>query len=785
MKPSSLLWQRTTGQRQKTIHNIRLQGIARILCIALFITGPIPLHAMKKQDTVPLRWKTGYADNRNDRPGKFYEASVPGAVQLDYMKGENLPPYYIDDHFRDYHFLEDKFWRYRTEFMKPEIPAGHHLHFISKGIDYEFEIILNGQVLHRQEGMFTPVDLILDDHLNEENILEVLIHPIPKAPSEKPGKRQARNSAKPAVPYGWDWHPRLVPVGIWDETYLAVRPATMIIFEELNYTLSEDLSSADLEYTLQVSHPAGMVYQWEMTGPDGNKVLDMKGEASAEMTLPATIPNVELWWPHDHGTPVLYSSTLTLINEKGKIPDKVEKKTGFRRIRLVMNEGAWDEPSEYPKTRSVPPFTIEINGRRIFAKGSNWVHPEIFAGTIDRARYREQLLLAKEANFNILRIWGGGITNKESFFELCDSLGIMVWQEFPLACNPYPDDPRYLKILEQEARSIIHRVKQHPSLALWSGGNELFNKWSLMTDQSLPLRLLNSLCYRLDPNTPFIPTSPVMGVGHGHYIFYDHGTGEEVFQVMRMADKTAYTEFGMPGSASVETLKEVIPEKELFPPKRGTAWETHHAFGAWMEDSWLELPTLEKYFGKAPSLEALVKRSQFLQCAGYKCIFETARQQKPYCSMAVNWCYNEPWPTAVNNSLVAYPSKTKPAFYAVAASCRPVLASASFRKFTWEPGEKLEIDCYILNDHYAKVAGQTVDVYLTTAAGKEKLMTWEFPDLEPNTNHHGPLVQTRLPAGLDKQVMTVSLEVRGRESYNSSYHLLYETGDNEGFRLGD
>jgi len=131
----------------------------------------------------------------------------------------------------------------------------------------------------------------------------------------------------------------------------------------------------------------------------------------------------------------------------------------------------------------------------------------------------------------------------------------------------------------------------------------------------------------------------------------------------------------------IEVLKTIIPEEVWFPPKPGTAWETHHGFGAWQRNSWLELPTLEKYFGKPESVEDLVEQSQLLQTVGYKVIFETARQQKPYCSMAINWCYNEPWPTAVNNSLIGYVNKVKPAYHGVAASCRPVLASAAFEMF--------------------------------------------------------------------------------------------------------
>lgn len=132
-----------------------------------------------------------------------------------------------------------------------------------------------------------------------------------------------------------------------------------------------------------------------------------------------------------------------------------------------------------------------IHGRSIFARGSNWGSPDIFPGRAGADTYRPLLALARDAHFNLLRCWGGAPAPKESFFERCDVLGLFVWQEFPLACNRYPDTPGYLADLDRESRAIIRRVRQHPCLALWCGGNELFNAWSGMDDQSLALRLLN------------------------------------------------------------------------------------------------------------------------------------------------------------------------------------------------------------------------------------------------------------------------------------------------------
>jgi beta-mannosidase len=503
-------------------------------------------------------------------------------------------------------------------------------------------------------------------------------------------------------------------------------------------------------------------------------VANLEGKAENDLVAnKCVLENPRLWWPHDHGSPYLYTSTVQLFNANQTLIQSEASKIGFRSIKLVMNQGAWFEPMGFPKSRSVPPVQFVVNGRKIFCKGTNWVNPEIFPGIITRDRYNELLSLAKEANFNILRVWGGGIVNKESFFELCDEKGILVWQEFPLACNNYPDDEHYLSILEQESTSIIQRLKKHASLALWCGGNELFNNWSGMTDQSLAIRLLNSQCYKLDPKTPFLPTSPVMGMAHGNYIFREPQSKEEVFQEMARSHYTAYTEFGMPAPSSVEILKTIIPKEELWPPKPGTTWESHHAYKAWVGNTWLCQDIIEDYFGPSQSLEELVANGQLLQGEGYKCIYEEARRQKPYCSIAANWCYNEPWPAAANNSLLSYPSIPKPGYFAVKNACRPFLASAKFMKFKWTEGEEFSSDIWILNDLPDDVSAGKVSIKLVAGNDQKTLLTWEYGTLKANTNQAGPTVRCKLPAWSTDRFKVV-LEVEGHPEYTSEYTLAYQ-----------
>ncbi len=680
---------------------------------------------------VPAEWTLSRLDRRTSAPTEWMPASVPGAVQLDWARARGLPDPVIGENFRAYEGLEDFHWLYRTRVPSVPLRAGERIFFACAGVDYACEVRVAGKTVLEHEGMFSPIHVDLGTCEGGAE-LDILVLPAPKREGCPADRTQASASCKPAVSYGWDFHPRLIPLGIWTDAIFEVRPEAHLRHVDFSYVLSEDLSRAEITVTADVCGTS--VPSW--------RLLDADSRTVAESTTPrGTLENPRLWWTHDQGDPALY--TLEVSIPEG---DRYRTKVGFRRVRLVMHEGAWGEAQGFPASRSKPPVTVELNGRVIFAKGSNWVGADIFPGRVTGDGLGRLLVLARDAHFNLLRSWGGAIVNPEAFFERCDELGLLVWQEFPLACNNYPDDPAYLRVLDQESRAIIRRLRQHPCVGIWGGGNELFNFWSGMTDQSLALRLLNRNCYDQDPSTPFLPTAPVEGMGHGDYRFRDN-EGREAFATFQKARNTAYSEFGCPGPSPVGYLKGFIPEAELWPPRPAGTWKAHHAFGAWEADptSWLFTSTQEHYFGPATSLDALVARGTWLQCAGYQAIFEEARRQKPRCSMALNWCFNEPWPTAAGNSLVNWPAQPKAAHTAAKAACRPVLASARIAKFQWRAGEEFSAELWMLNDSPAPVPAGDVEAALVLGDTSTALPAWSFPGTTPGHNLRGPTLRVVLP----------------------------------------
>jgi beta-mannosidase len=725
---------------------------------------------MSERKRLDLSWTVGHHTKQENAPEKWIPAQVPGAVQLDWARSENKAPHWYAENFRDYDWCEDVFWTYQTTLPQLELSENQRAFWLCGGVDYQFEILVGGEIVHRQEGMFAPVEIeLLPEHSGQE--LLVRIFPAPKLVPEPRSRYQASHSVKPAVSYGWDWHPRLIPLGIWDETFVEIRPASFIQRAEVFQNLNDDFSRANLRFEIETSRVLDTLIRWRVL-VDNDRVVHEQTFDASQNVVTCEIENPQLWWPHDQGEPHLYRSEVELI-ENNRVLDSHSQKFGIKRVRLVMHEGAWDWPNTFPKTRSNPPITLEINGRAIFCKGSNYVNPDIFPGAVEENQLRELVRLARDANMNIFRMWGGAPMQKKAFYDACDEMGVMVWQEFPLACNPYPDDDDYLRVLDRESQAMIRRLRGHASLVFWCGGNELYNSWSGMTDQSLPLRLLNKNCFELDRARPYLPTSPVMGMAHGGYFFYDVDNGEEGWEQFQRSSFTAYTEFGCPGPSPVEVLKTFIPENQLFPPRPGTSWESHHAFGVWMENSWLCLDVIEKYFGVSESLEQLVARGELLQCEGYKGLFEEARRQKPRSSMALNWCFNEAWPCAANNSLICWPAKPKPALKAVGDACRPTLLSARIPKFEWREGENFEAELWVLSDAPQGHVSTHIEAVLLINDCETTILTWQSGEIETNKNLRGPKVQIALP---EAQGQTFELHLRCAEhpDWNSVYTLCFK-----------
>ena len=718
-------------------------------------------------------FKLGFTKDININPDKYINAVVPGAVQLDFLREENYPDYFYGVNFKDYRWMEDVYFIYESDLLIP-LNDKEKAVLTFKGIDYRYKILINDILLLEDEGMFSEVKLDITEYCTKEAKLKVILFPIPK--EDNSGTRtEGRKSVKSVACYTWDWHPRLVSTGLWDEVKVEIYEDSYIKDFDVSYKLSDNYDKAIVSCDVLLSSESEI--ELELKYKD-EPIYKLNSDNNTSHKPKFTIDNPKLWYPHNIGEQNLYTFVLNVIKDN-KVTDTKIRSIGFKRSKLIMNEGSWIEPRNFPKSRSDAPATLEINGTKVFAKGSNFVNAEIFPSEMSEEKYLKLIKLAKDANMNIFRIWGGGFVNKESFFDLCDREGMMVWQEFPLACNEYPDDEDYLEVLKKEATNIVRRLRTHPSLVLWCGGNELFNNWSKMTDQHHALRLLDSICFNEDKFTPFIMTSPLNGMAHGHYLNYDETSGREFITDLCNSNNTAYTEFGSPSGAPSEYIKKYCSDKDyndLSPENE--VWREHHAFAAWTTNSWLRIPEAEYYFGGYKDTEDLLNKTLFIQSMCYKSLFEEMRRQWPHCSMALNWCFNEPWPCFANNSLINYPDIPKPSYYAVKDALRSTLASLRVTKHRYSGGEIFTGEVWLLNDSLNEIKETNVEVYYHLEnSEKIKLGTFISPKLNKQTNAKCGAVSFMIPSGYNGKIF-IEL-IADNPSYNSDYVYLSRTETEE------
>ena len=710
---------------------------------------------MKKQY---LAWQLGVKQTMDAPVEEWIKATVPGCAQQDYAATHGWESAYTAPNTDRYRALEDVYWLYRAP-LRFETEDNERATVVFGAIDYRYRISVNGEVLHEGEGMFSCVRCDVTKFAGGDAWLEVLVWPSPKS-DDSDTRDQANRSCKAAACYGWDWHPRLLTCGIWDDTYLEIAPKTAVETMDVSYRLSDDLKTCTVHVEARTAADTGLSLAVAL---DGETVVTARGvTVDKTAVFDLAVEDPRLWYPVGYGEQPIYSITVS---------DGQESKTrrvGFRRSRLVMNEGSWAVVG-YPKTRADAPATLEINGIRVFAKGSNWVNAMLFPADMNEAHYRSLIQKAVDCNMNIFRIWGGGYVNKESFYDICDELGVMVWQEFPLACNEYPDDDRYLSVLKNEATSIVRRLRTHPCVVLWCGGNELFNSWSGMTEQHHALRLLDSICYAEDRFTPFDMTSPLNGMTHGPYRSYDEGVKEELITSVRKHHDTAYTEFGAPGMSNREVILGFMDEEEFRKCEEGQpAWDGHFGFRANWYESWIRKAEADCYFGGYTDTDDLIRKTQFIQAMSYRAVFEEARFQWPHCSMVVNWCWNEPYACAANNSVLCWPDVPKPCHQSIALALRGQEAAFRAERHLWKAGETFTGEVWMLNDSADVLNSGNVTLQYNFGDSWIEWGTLRFGALAPRTNLCCGVFTARLPSELNG-LFRIRLRVEDKSALDSEY----------------
>jgi len=704
----------------------------------------------------------------------WMDATVPGVVQSDLLRAGRIPDPYVDMNARLIEWVPNRDWVYAKSFTVPPTVKGRTVRLHFEGIDYYADVYLNGKHLGCSENMFIPMDFDVTDTLNYEgeNRVVVIFDP---APAEVPqiGHTSQVRTYKTRMSYGWDFAVRLIPVGLWDDVKLIVTGDAHIADSWAHTELSEDFRSANLTMRtkVQADEPRTVTVQTRVFFGDtlvSSQSTPVNASGLTEVTQPFTIKNPQLWWPNGHGDPNLYRAEVVVLSDGDEL-DRREFDFGFKRVRLIPNPCLAED---------LLPWNFEVNGKRIYLKGWNWVpqdsmygsspiveegrerspsrsadggvHPRNGTATVPYPPQRLATLirLAKEANVNLLRVWGGGLIEKEAFYDICDHNGIMVWQEFILSSsgldNDPPTDPAYLELLRRSAENIIPRRRNHACHAVWCGGNEL--TWTGAEDAAM--RTMHEAVSILDPGKIYVPTSPMRTFKEGEPLEIDihgdwqyHGTDRH-YEINNARRSAFHSEFGCEGAANIETIRQVVKHAELMPiSNRNELWTFR---GEW----WINTHVLEGIFGPLTDIESFVRMSQFIQLEGLRYAVEQNRRRKYASGGTIPWQFNEPWPNLSCTNAVDYFLRPKPAYYAVKAAYEPVHVSAKYDRLGWKPGEEFRAELWANNSGPA--LGCTLVWTIISAEGDGFLSGEKTLDLAENSAFRAEDVAWRIEAGFER-----------------------------------
>lgn len=633
-------------------------------------------------------------------------ATVPGVVHTDLLANGLIPEPFAGTTEPDLQWIGRRTWEYRTQFApSPEITAQQVQELVFKGLDTYADVYLNDSlVLGGTDNMFVEWRIPVKGILRPDtlNTLRIVFHPayetaLPEAqawPVKLPNDNDKGEwvtsvfTRKAPYHFGWDWGPRYLTAGVWRPVYLDAYSAAAI--DHIQFVRGrQDSVQADFtaRVTLAVQDAAPVrVILADSTGKTvyGQKdVVPTDGTTTVE--VPFSIANPELWWPNGLGEAHLYTVNTLITDKTGQLLDRNTQRIGVRTIRLVQ------EPDSVGEGES---FQFYVNGVPCFIKGANYIPQDAFLPRVDTARYEELIGTAVASNMNMLRIWGGGIYEEDLFYDLCDEQGMMVWEDFMFACAFYPWDTAFLDNVRREAVYNVRRLRNHPSLAIWCGNNEIDEAWHhwgyqkaygwTPQEQAMVKHGIDTIFRGVladvvaaeDSGRQYRPSSPMYGRGNPlsqikgdvHYwgVFHD----EEPFSVYKDKPGRFSNEYGFVSLPCYDTYREYFrpDEMRLYSPAMILHQKTPKGYRLLEEYMARDLPLLKDDF------RTYVYLSQLIQAEGIKIAMEGQRSKRPFNQGTMYWQLNDCYP-AISWSSMDSRYRWKALQYYAVRSFAPTLLS--------------------------------------------------------------------------------------------------------------
>ena len=656
--------------------------------------------------------------------------NVPGTVQGDLITQHLIPHPYVGLNEKSMQVLEEKSWQYTKEFEIETLPGEENVELVFEGIDTISDIYLNDRYLGNTEDMFLEYRFDVKDVLKAgKNVLKVNIKSPVKEPRtlermygrlgstheefSRPYIRKAQYS------YGWDWGARVATSGIWRPVYIesykkAKLTGCTAYLEEVRDKEGAVRVSGYMTSTGEMNDLQN--YRVEVRVNDKSvaefPVENTAGEVRFDGSF--TLKDIRLWFPNGMGEQYLYTFEFRL-KYKGVEVYSEKKRIGLRTVNLIKEKDSEGES-----------FIFAINGKRIFAKGANWIPADNVLSWIKPEDYEKLLYMAKEANMNMLRVWGGGIYEDEKFYSLCDELGIMVWQDFMFACAEYPDYLEWFrKLSNREIREVVRDLRYHASIVLWCGNNENnwgFEEWPMMTRKVkgehpgniLYLHDFPMICAQEDPTRPYWPSSPYGGAKanspkSGDRHIWNVWSGGVDYRGYAHEDGRFISEFGFQAAPDPKTIDFFAKREEqgIFHP----VIVDHNKQVKGQERM---LYFINSHFGLVTEFNTFVYLSQLNQAEAIKFGVEHWRARKYKTAGTLYWQYNDSWPV-FSWSCVDYFKRSKALYYYTKKFYADILPFVDY-----ESSEQA-LKVMVVNDLHED---RTMEVFLEIwGTGGEKL--WE------------------------------------------------------------
>jgi beta-mannosidase len=633
----------------------------------------------------------------------------------------------------DVQWVDKLQWEYRKEFtVTPELLAERRIELTAKGLDTFAEIRVNGRKIGETANMFLEHKFDVKRFLDPgSNVIEILFDsPVYRAKTleRKHGKLEVALEPhrvylrKAQYSFGWDWGPKLTTSGIWRDIYFEGCSVGRI-HDPWVKVLSTHKKRALVEIRAHLDLVREGRMKLRVTVCNGQTRIEQDAaviQGVARVSI--EIPNPKLWWPNGYGEQALYTASLTLMNEDSVVHN-VAVAFGIRTVRLLQQK------DDEGKT-----FIIEVNGTKIFCKGANWIPCDNFIPRISASKYEILLTSARDAHMNMIRVWGGGFYEQDVFYELCDRLGLMVWQDFMFACGEYPKQRWFLSLVEKEVEQVVKRLRNHPSIVLWCGNNEC--EWIYCTENpgkepddmsgsTIFREILPRTVKKHDGTRPYWRSSP-WGQGfpnneaNGNHHQWTVWSGWKDYKAYERNQARFVTEFGFQAPANLKTYEAVTIPEDRCP--QSPVIEHHNKQ---IEGTERLFRFQSAHFTIGATFEDFIYKGQLVQAEALKYAVEHWRRRKFKTAGSIFWQLNDCWPVS-SWSVIDSALRPKAAWFYAKRFFAPLLVSIRRRRHG--------IEVWGTNDLRCPVKG-VIEVALLSFDGARLLEKKQSINLKTNSSH--------------------------------------------------